>query len=532
MSTRGFDIKAVAGKHPEPEQRVDVLVIGAGIAGVAAAIEAATSGASVLLIDENPVGPGLMGLDTPLYYGGRYTAAIQTKPRMVEQVFAARPDLEAAFEAGVEIELGVYCWGAFVAGAGLVSLPMSLAGLADETRSWMVGFETAIVATGARDVAFAFEGWDQPGVMGAAGFHALTRLYDAFSGRRVVVLGSGALAARTALDALDLGLEVVALIEVEGAPRAPRDLLDRLRAGRVDILTETAPLRAAGGLDGVESLLVRSLASGAERTLVCDTVIQAVAITPTVELLDVLGARIAMRPRLGGHAPVSEDGVTTSLPNVFVAGDAAGAPGGSHRDDAWARASGRRAALAALGRAIKADADLDEDGFDDSVAYQQTWMRALMETGDDQVIICQCEAVTREALLAVRQPTYLGPPSPGMARRDIGRLLEDGPAQPDQIKRLTRACMGPCQARRCREQVALALACASNETADRVPLMGYRAPVRPLPLSVIADWDEAPLMSESWDVWFGIPGQWIPYDDIGTEREARYQGLLGSDMHT
>jgi hypothetical protein len=118
-----------------------------------------------------------------------------------------------------------------------------------------------------------------------------------------------------------------------------------------------------------------------------------------------------------------------------------------------------------------------------------------------------------------------------MARRDIGDLLEMGPANQDQIKRLTRACMGPCQARRCREQVALALACASNASAADVPLAGFRAPVRPLPLKVLAAWDEAPEMGREWDVWFGIKGQWTPYDDIGTEREALYDSLLGGDMH-
>ena len=531
MTTRGFDIKAVAGKHPTPQRHVDVLVIGAGIAGVSAATHAARAGASVLLVDENPVGPGVIGLDVPLHYGGRYTSAVQNKPRMIEQVFAATPDLEAAFESGVDIELGVYCWGAFVNTDGLASLPGPVAGLADETRSWMVGFDRLILAAGARDVAFAFPGWDQPGVMGAGGFHALTRIYHAFSGRRVVILGSGALAAETALEARVLGIDVAALIEVEGAPRAPADLLDRLRNDGVEILTGAVPVRAAGGRDGVEALVVRSLAGGAERTLLCDTIVQAVAITPSIELLDVLGARVAMQPGLGGFAPVSGDGCATSLPHVFLAGEVAGLPGGGRRSEAWARESGVRAAEAALGRSSGVPGDTDSDA-DQALAYQQAWARALFEAGGDRLVVCQCEGVTLGDLLAVRQPAYLGPPSEGMRRRNLGRLLEDGPAQPDQVKRLTRACMGPCQARRCREQVALALAFASIQPVERLPLMGYRAPVRPLPLSVLADWDEAPLMADDWDVWFGIPGQWIPYDDIGTDREARYQGLLGSDMHT
>ncbi len=496
MAVRGFDPKSVAGKFPEPDRKIEVLVIGAGSVGVEAAIEAARGGAQVLLVDENPVDPGLMGLDTPLFYGARYTGAVQTRGRMTEQVFAARPRLEEAIEAGVEVELGVSCWGAWVGGYGLATLPGPVAGLSDGDRAWMVGFERLILAAGARDVALAFEGWDQPGVMGAQGLYALLGLYDAFAGRRLVILGSGELALRTALLALGRGLEVAALIEVEEMARAPKDLQADLAVAGVPILTGFVPIRAMGGLDGVERLVVRA-PNGDEGEIVCDTVVQALGVTPNVELLDVLGADLVMQPALGGHAPVSADGRATSLANVFITGDVAG-----------------------VGQA----------GVPDAQAYQQTWMRALMAAGGDDVIVCQCESVTREALLGVNQPAYLGDPPPAMAARDLSSLLEDGPANQDQIKRLTRAGMGPCQGRRCREQVALALACASNGHARDIPLAGYRAPVRPLPLKVLADWEEAKAMSNHWDVWLGIPTQWVPYDDIGTEREAELGGVLGGDV--
>jgi thioredoxin reductase len=431
-------------------------------------------------------------------------------------------------EAGVEVELGVYCWGAWVPGYGLASLPEPLAGLADEQRSWMVGFERLVVATGARDVAFAFKGWDQPGVMGARAFEALVDTYDAFSGRRLAILGSGEPARRTARLAIAKGLEIAAIVDIEDASA------EHLSIPGVEILSGYAPVAAAGGIDGVERLTVRDLTGGAERVLDCDTIVQAVSLTPVIELLDVLGAGLAMRPALGGYAPVSPDGAATTLAQVFIAGDVAGAPGGAGLTDDEAAESGRRAGqavLASLGRGEPpAPAQRPAPG-PDAVARQQAWMRALTTTTEASVIVCQCEEVSREALLAVRQPDYLGPPSKGMAARDLGVLLEDGPANQDQIKRLTRACMGPCQARRCREQVALILAGASNQGAEGVPLAGYRAPVRPLPLKVLAAWDESAVMAEQWDVWFGVKGQWTPYADVGTEREALHDNLLGGTGH-
>jgi thioredoxin reductase len=529
---RGFDRISQAGKVPPPDERTQILVVGGGPAGACAAIAAAQAGASVMLVDENPVSPGLMGLDTPLYFGGRYTAAVQTPARMVEQILAANPYLGAAFEAGVDVRLGVCVWGAFTPGWGLASLPGAIAGLADEERAWTVGFERLILATGARDAAFAFRGWDQPGVMGARAFGALTTSYDAFAGRRLVILGTGELAIQAARAALAVGLEVAAMVDVAEAFQGEASAAAELAAAGVEILLGQAPVAAPGGLEGVEGLTLRDLAGGAMRTLACDTVVEAISLTPVVELLDVLGGAIAPAPHLGGHAPVSHDGTATSLETVFLAGDVRGAPGGVGMGEAAARASGRRAAqaaLASLGHDVTLDPAAAPQSRFDALAYQMAWARTLM--ADPDVVICQCEAVTRADLTAVKPPSYLGSPSPAQARRDLASLLEDGPPNQDQIKRLTRACMGPCQARRCREQVALTLACASNAGPADVPLAGYRAPVRPLPLEVLAAWDESPEIARYWDVWMGIPGQWTPYDDIGTEREALSAGILGESGH-
>jgi len=494
----GRDPFSIAGKFRPPEQRFDVVVIGAGPAGTKAAIAAAGEGASVLLVDENPVSPGLIGLDVPLFWGGRATNAVQNPGRMQEQVFAANPELETAFEAGVEVMLGVSCWGAFVNGPGLNALPEPIVGLADETTSWLVGFKRLIVAAGARDLALSFKGWDQPGVMGAQALHSLLARYDAFAGRRIVVLGSGDVAVQSAILALGHGLEVAALIEVRETPQASADYLAQLEALGVPVLTGHVPVLATGGIDGVEKLVLRSVhdpkADAIE--IACDTLCQAICVVPSVELLDVVGAKLAFDGALGGYTPVLDADGQTTVAGVYAIGDCAGVAAGQGAD-----------------------------------VYAKEWMAALIAAGDDSVIVCQCEEVTRAQLTGVYHPAYLGPISPGMAKRSLTTLAADGPVNQDQIKRLTRACMGPCQARRCREQVALTLAVSTDTPVSAIPLAGYRAPVRPLPLQVIADWREAAEMSADWDVWFGIPAQWIPYADIDTDREAMHIAALGGNMH-
>jgi hypothetical protein len=166
-------------------------------------------------------------------------------------------------------------------------------------------------------------------------------------------------------------------------------------------------------------------------------------------------------------------------------------------------------------------AGLPDTGFD-HVAYRMQWAAALGAVSAPETMVCQCEEVTRADLLGVQPPNYLARP-PAIAERSLGTLLGDGPANPDQIKRLTRAGMGVCQGRRCRDQVAMMLAIEADKPFGTIPLATHRAPVRPLPLKLLADWGESEDMRTGWDVWFGIPTAWIPYRDIGTTRETAHQ---------
>jgi thioredoxin reductase len=461
---RARDVFSIEGKFPAPSEHFQVVVIGAGPAGVAAATQAARAGEQVLLIDENPVEAALMASDVPQYYGQRMSGAVQSSARMIEQVFAATPGLEAAFELGVHVRLGVSAWGAFVNGPGLRSLPGPIIGLADREKSWTSGFDRLIVAAGARDLALAFPGWDQPGVMGANALNALLTRYEAFAGRRIVILGTGDLALATARMAYGRGVDVAAMIEVRDRPQGRPGQVEAIASLGVPILTSHAISRASGGLNGVESVTLSPIDGGAPVTIECDTVCLAIGLVPMIELLDVVGAALTFDPDRGGHVPKRVGETGTSLPRVFAVGDCAGVddPGGG--------------------------------------GYRSDWLRALLGQGGDAVKVCQCEEVSRAALLRVRPPAYLGDPPPAMAHRDLARLLQDGPPNQDQIKRLTRAGMGVCQGRRCREQVALML---QEESGWEIPLASYRAPVRPLPLKIVAAADEAEPMSENWDLWLG-----------------------------
>ena len=461
----------LTGKILSPTERFDVIVVGAGSAGTAAALAAARSGKTVLLVDEHPVSGAAMGNDTPLFFGGRMTAATQHSGRMIEQVFASNPGLEQAFEAGVDVRLGTAAWGLYRNGPALQTLPEPMLGLADAERTTMAAFGELVLATGARDLVLGFAGWDQPGVMGALAFHALLTRYDALASRRVLILGSGQLALETALLALKRGIEVAGLVEVLGEVQGPAVLAERLRAAGVTIHTGHALAATKRGIDGVEGATLIG-PSGAELRVECDTICLAIGQVPAIELL-----------AASGTAP--DD-------TVSLVGDCAGPP--------------------------------------PDMAYVQTWARALGQHAPLETIVCQCEEVTRADLLGVQPPRYLDRSAP-MAARTLATLSKDGPAHPDQIKRLTRAGMGTCQGRRCREQVACLLADADGIPVSQVPTASYRAPIRPIPLQLLADWQEGEAMIAGWDVWFGIPTQWTPYAIVGTPEEAEHVSIVGGYSH-
>ncbi|MFA6124448.1 FAD-dependent oxidoreductase [Sphingomonas sp.] len=500
------DFHAIDGKLPAPDARFDVVVVGAGPAGTAAAIAAAEDGASVLLIDENPVPGALIGGDVPHFYGGRMTAAVQQPARMLEQVFASNPALETAFAAGVDVRLGTCAWGLYLNGPALRALPEPMLGIADAEAATMVGFGRLVLATGARDLVLGFAGWNQPGVMGAQGFAALLTRYDALASRRVVILGTGALALETALLALSRGIAVAALVEVAEAVQGSTALAAQVAAAGVPILLGHTIAATHGGIDGVEGVTLTRLPSPAkagaqsgngdwealrsvtetsatgprpapgkdnELEIPCDTIVLAIGATPATELLDAAGT-------LPGET-------------ISLIGDAATVT----RPDP---------------------------------AYLQAWATALGQHATPDTIVCQCEEVTRADVLGVQPPRYLDRPQ-AMAARSLASLLNDGPAHPDQIKRLTRAGMGACQGRRCRDQVACLLAEQQGVSIATVPVASFRAPVRPVPLRILADWQESATMTAGWDVWFGIPTQWTPYAVIGTPEEAEHVAGLGGNMH-
>ena len=490
------------------------------MAGTSAAIEAARAGVRVLLVDENPIGASMMALDVPQFFGKRAMDPLPARDVMLERVAAANSALAEAEAAGVEVRLGTCVWGAFRNSDTSRVLDGPQLGLADDERSWMVKYDRLIVAAGARDLAMSFPGSGMAGVMGANGAHALMRRYQALTSRRMVVLGSGDLGLNTAQMALDRGVEVAAVADVSSSVRGDQALASELRSAGVEFHTSHTVKEAIGAAGEIESVVLVEIdencepVAGTEKVVAADTVCLAIGLVPNVEILGLLGCDLTCAPERGGWAPVHDDRMRTSVDSVFVAGDVAGFHDGMVLDAEITRNQGRLAGLAAaesLG-AIDEDAalarrsDLQPAAGDATPAVApsgwQRWHRSLVNAGGLDVFACQCEEVTRAELIGLQPPRYLGHGSEQASRRSLRTQASSNPVNADQVKRLTRAGMGHCQGRLCREQVSLLLAEASGADLADIPVMSYRPPVRPLPLRVMWPHDEPEQVRREWPKWF------------------------------
>jgi thioredoxin reductase len=528
----GRDRASVAGKQPPIEEATDLLIVGAGPAGLSAALTAAGGGVRVTLVDENPVPLQVMGEDVPLHFGGRMAPTAANRNAVLEAMLEARPQLAEALDAGVDVRLGTAAWGLFPERPTTGWIDGHVAGLADEDRVYLLRFKQVIVATGCRDMGVAFDGWQRPGVMGAAAAYRLATTYEALDSKTAVLVGSGPEALQIGNALMDAGVRIAAIVEQADQVAGPAGLLARLLANGARLFTRHAIQQTVGDPHGVAAVRLVSLdASGSHQPdslerIECDTVLLAVAAIPAIELLEATGCSVRFQPERGGHAPVIDVSQRTSLPFLYAAGDCAGVWPSKTLSDGMGRREGRIAALAAL-RALGAQADgpdeepgqepVSPDRAVRDVAHERlAWVRAMTLESAASPFVCQCEEVTAAEIMALRPPRYLRWTRDAGQSRALGSVDPQGVPDPDVVKRLTRAGMGPCQGRRCREQIAALMALGAGRALADISLATYRPPVRPLRLSQLAALPEAAAMSEGWESWFGIPSQWTPFWRLAT----------------
>ncbi|HWD82087.1 MAG TPA: NAD(P)/FAD-dependent oxidoreductase, partial [Kribbella sp.] len=441
-------------EEPVAARSADVVVVGGGPAGIAAALAAAEAGADVLLVDNGRAVGGQFNRQLPAEFAARRPDQLQHRWKS----FAAQRDRLAASSRITHLtETSVWA----IEGHRLWAQqgPADAAG----RTPFPIDAKAVVLATGAYDRVLPFPGWDLPGVYTAGAAQALAKGQRISVGRRVLVAGTGPFLLPVAESLVGVGAEVVALLEAnslvtvrKGWSADPTVAAGKLReaAGYGAVLARhRIPLRhgwtvvAAHGADHVEAVTIARLdetwrvVPGTGRRIEVDAVCLGFGFTANLELAVAGGCELTTAPD-GGPAVTVDANQQTSTPGVFAAGELTGVAG-AVPSTAEGEVAGAAAAQYAVGATPNADprarsAVLKGQRLAAALARAYPVRDGWKTWGTAETLVCRCEEVTRGDL------------EDAAADRGLG----DGRA----MKLSSRAGLGMCQGRVCSRNVADLLA--------------------------------------------------------------------------
>lgn len=294
----------------------ELVVVGAGPAGLAASIEAAKAGVDVLLIDENFKAGGQLFKQIHKFFGSK---AHRAGTRGID---IGKELLQEAEDLGVEVWLNSLVIGCYKEGKLAVEVGTDI----DDKTIRTVEAENIVLACGASENAVRFDGWTMPGVMGAGAAQTMINVNSVLPGEKILMIGSGNVGLIVSYQLMQAGAEVVGL--VEAAPKIGGYVVHAgkiTRAG-VPILTNHT-VKKAVGKDRVEGAIIVELddkfqeVPGTEQFVEVDTICIATGLKPFAKLAMMADTEIHFDPVQGGWVPLHDEGMATSTPGIFVAGD-------------------------------------------------------------------------------------------------------------------------------------------------------------------------------------------------------------------
>jgi len=419
---------------------IDVGVVGAGPAGLAAALAATDLGCEVTLIDTGH-GPGGQRYHQSLRFPGRRPAG------------QAAPDhLPPGLARIRQVQLGRYLAATTVSRAergpdGVITLWVGGPEGGAETT---VEVRTVVLAPGSAELVLPFPGWDLPGVTAAGAAQALLRGQGVTVGRRALVAGSGPRLFPVAAELAEAGVDVVAVLEARAGAEAGREQVPR---------SEQVPVRAGSavvaceGSDRVERAVIAELdedwrpVPGSHRVVAVDAVHLSFGFAPRLEVPRALGCAEGQDPSWPAAAVACGDDLGTSVPGVFAAGEVTGVGGadaaqwqGDLAGASAARYLGRLdpAAYEARTRAPRtrlADAARGATWNDEPRPLPPGWLDWL----DPGTVVCRCQE-TRWA--------------------EIGAAIAGGARDLGAVAAVTGAGTGYCQGRVCGPALRSAISAA------------------------------------------------------------------------
>lgn len=294
------------------------VIVGAGPAGLSAAIELAKAGAKAAVIDENSKPGGQLFKQIHKFFGSsEHLAGVRGYD------IGARL-LDETKKSGVELFLDAPVYGLFPHPAGF------MVSFLKEKRERAVIGEKIILAAGAAENTLAFPGSTLPGVMGAGCAQTMINVHRVLPGKKFIMIGSGNVGLIVSYQLMQAGAEVLALVDAAPVIGGYGVHAAKIRrAGTPVYLRHT--IKKAMGKTHVEKIEIITLDEefqeipGTEKQFEADTVCIATGLTPLTELAWLAGCGFVYIPILGGHIPIHNENMETSVPGLYVAGDITGA---------------------------------------------------------------------------------------------------------------------------------------------------------------------------------------------------------------
>lgn len=293
---------------------VEIVVIGAGPAGLSASIEVARGGAEVVLIDENEKPGGQLFKQIHKFFGSKEHMA------GIRGLDIGYRLLEEAKLSGVQIMLDTIAYGIY---------EDNIIGIIQNKKATFIKAKKIIIATGGTENSLAFPGWDLPGVMCVGAFQTMINVNRVLPGKNVLMIGSGNVGLIVSYQALQAGANVIAVIEAADKVGGYGVHSSKIRRAGVPIFLSTTIKEASGKGCVEEATIVKldktwSHIKGTESKLKVDTICVSVGLTPLAELAWSIGCKFVYIPELGGFIPKHNENMETSIPEIYIAGDISG----------------------------------------------------------------------------------------------------------------------------------------------------------------------------------------------------------------
>jgi NADPH-dependent 2,4-dienoyl-CoA reductase/sulfur reductase-like enzyme len=459
----------------------DVVIVGAGPAGLSAAIEASNHGLVVLLADENQSPGGQI-------YRSVEHASDADLGRMGPDYATGRTLLERFRQAKVSYAPSATVWSVGPAdeetgdGVHPLEVGISLGGIAQPIAAHRV-----ILATGALERPFPIPGWTMPGVMAAGAAQILMKASGLVPSGRTILAGTGPLIYLLASQLLRAGVFVTAVVDTTPAENW-RSTLPHVFSfatspyalkGMKLLLDLHRRTRVIRGVTAMEAIGSRQFSTLRVRKgnkslhIEGDLLLLHQGIAPNLNLALAAGCDYLWDERLAAFRPAVDVCGASSVPGVSIAGDAAGTVG-AVASASQGELAGLSASLA-LNRIGRGAYEKRRNQLARKLARAlrgRTFIEHRFRPGerfrvpkDDGTIVCRCEEIETGKL---REVAALGAPGP------------------NQMKAFTRCGMGPCQGRLCGLTAVELLAQCRGVPPGEVGYYRLRPPVKPVTLGELA----------------------------------------------